>query len=120
VSAALPAAVDLSAPRLEIADGWIVEVGDTHTCGTGPDGHYGAHEPGCGITPLIELGELDRRMRALGRVSFAVRVDDQGGGHRVVRVYAGPPGGTRAWLGNLTALPEEAQALVDLFGEVES
>ena len=27
-----------------------VEVG-THTCGTGPGGHYGVHEPGCGAEP---------------------------------------------------------------------
>lgn len=27
-----------------------VEV-EGHTCGTGPEGYYGAHEPGCGSEP---------------------------------------------------------------------
>jgi hypothetical protein len=35
--------------------GWLVEQVDQHTCGTGPNGHYGHHEPGCGLIPLVEL-----------------------------------------------------------------
>jgi hypothetical protein len=43
--AALP-----SGPCPECNGTGAVEVGK-HTCGTGPDGYYGAHEPGCGLEP---------------------------------------------------------------------
>lgn len=99
-----------------IENGWLIEVTGEHTCGTGPDGHYGVHEPGCGTTPLISIEELNKRMSALGRVSFAVLPQDTGGGHHHVRIFAGKPGETRAFLGALTCSADEAQALVDLFG----
>lgn len=33
---------------------WISEDVGEHTCGTAKDGHYGAHQPGCGLEPLVE------------------------------------------------------------------
>lgn len=42
-------------PHLEIEGDWLVEVVDEHTCGTGPNGHYGLHEPGCGTVPVAQL-----------------------------------------------------------------
>lgn len=44
--------------RLSIDRGWLVYDTGHHTCGTGPDGHYGAHEPGCGLEPLMTVEEL--------------------------------------------------------------
>lgn len=37
---------------------WLVDVHQHHTCGTGPNGHYGAHEPGCGEVPVVNLRGL--------------------------------------------------------------
>lgn len=42
---------------------WLVEVVNKHTCGTGPDGYYGAHEPGCGSIPVANIGPLLDRVR---------------------------------------------------------
>lgn len=53
--------------RLLIMGEWLAEDVGRHTCGTGPDGHYGAHEPGCGIEPVMTLAELDELMTALGK-----------------------------------------------------
>lgn len=47
------------ARELAIVNDWLVESVGEHTCGTGPEGHYGAHEPGCGYVPLVNLAELD-------------------------------------------------------------
>ncbi len=33
-------------------NGWLAEAVDDHTCGTGKDGYYGLHEPGCGLSPV--------------------------------------------------------------------
>lgn len=44
--------------RLRIEDGWLVREANHHTCGTGPDGYYGAHEPGCGLVPEVHLSTL--------------------------------------------------------------
>lgn len=44
--------------RLHVINDYLVEETGKHTCGTGPDGYYGLHEPGCGyeiITPLSEI-----------------------------------------------------------------
>ncbi|WP_159795719.1 hypothetical protein [Puerhibacterium puerhi] len=50
-----------AAPEVEwrIEGTWLVEVANEHTCGTGPHGHYGAHEPGCGLVPIQDLSQLD-------------------------------------------------------------
>lgn len=45
--------------NLSIMNGWLVEMVGKHNCGTGPDGHYGAHEPGCGYEPHLNLAELE-------------------------------------------------------------
>lgn len=45
--------------NLSIMNGWLVEMVGKHTCGTGPDGHYGAHEPGCGYEPHLNLADLE-------------------------------------------------------------
>ena len=38
---------------------WLVEHVNEHTCGTGKDGYYGAHEPGCGTLPVQDLAQMD-------------------------------------------------------------
>lgn len=37
---------------------WLVERTGEHTCGTGRGGHYGAHEPGCGVIPIGKVEDL--------------------------------------------------------------
>lgn len=44
--------------RLRIEGTWLVREVDEHTCGTGPGGHYGLHEPGCGLIPEVDLSTL--------------------------------------------------------------
>lgn len=57
---ALAAASKVHEPKdLSIMNGWLVEMVGKHNCGTGPDGHYGAHEPGCGYEPHLNLAELE-------------------------------------------------------------
>jgi hypothetical protein len=53
---------DFKAGKVGIENGWLVEYVSKHTCGTGPNGYYGAHEPGCGTVPLMDLwkGWLNR------------------------------------------------------------
>lgn len=38
-----------------IENGWLVDIVDHHTCGTGENGHYGLHEPGCGRVPVFDI-----------------------------------------------------------------
>lgn len=40
---------------LTVMADWLVEYAGEHTCG---DGEYGAHEPGCGYVPLINLAGM--------------------------------------------------------------
>lgn len=70
----------------EAIDGrWLVEVHDHHTCGTGEGGHYGAHEPGCGTVPLLDLrglegwAEHEREVKAEA-LREAARIVRQGAG----------------------------------------
>lgn len=44
--------------RLHVIGDWLVEETGNHTCGTGPDGHYGIHEPGCGYEPITPLDQI--------------------------------------------------------------
>ena len=44
--------------RLKVVNGYLVEYVGRHTCGTGPDGHYGAHEPFCGYEMICNLSEI--------------------------------------------------------------
>ena len=44
--------------RHYIMDGWLVIDTGKHTCGTDPGGHYGAHEPGCGLEQALRLDNL--------------------------------------------------------------
>lgn len=44
--------------RMRVEGDWLVQEVDEHTCGTGPGGHYGAHEPGCGLVPVLDLSQL--------------------------------------------------------------
>lgn len=48
----------MSSTEYAIENGWLVEVVNEHTCGTGPGGHYGAHEPGCGMVPVARVEDL--------------------------------------------------------------
>lgn len=62
--------------RHYIMDGWLVIDTGQHTCGTDPGGHYGAHEPGCGLEQALRLDNLpgwpgderDRLAEAVERV----------------------------------------------------
>jgi hypothetical protein len=65
------------AERLRIDGEWLVLEVDRHTCGTGPEGHYGAHEPGCGLEPLLRLDELDALLTALGKYGAPINVPDE-------------------------------------------
>lgn len=38
---------------------WLVEDVGHHTCGTGPGGHFGAHERGCGTEPVLDLSRVE-------------------------------------------------------------
>lgn len=51
----------MSDAEYAIENGWLVEVVNEHTCGTGRDGHYGAHEPGCGRVPIERIDDLLRK-----------------------------------------------------------
>lgn len=44
--------------RLRIEGTWLVQEVGRHTCGAGPGGHYGLHEPGCGLIPEVDLSTL--------------------------------------------------------------
>ncbi|UFU03463.1 hypothetical protein LQF12_02295 [Ruania suaedae] len=44
--------------KLGVEGDWLVRYVNKHTCGTGPDGHYGHHEPGCGSIPVMSLDEI--------------------------------------------------------------
>lgn len=51
---------ELSDPsKLSILNGWLVLDVGRHNCGTDFGGHFGAHEPGCGIEPVVRLDTLD-------------------------------------------------------------
>lgn len=41
-----------------IANGWLCEAVNAHTCGTARGGYYGAHEPGCGLMPVARVDAL--------------------------------------------------------------
>lgn len=47
-----------SVEGMHIVSGWLVEPVGEHTCGAGPNGHYGAHEPGCGYEAVARLDDL--------------------------------------------------------------
>lgn len=49
---------DFKSGKIGIENGWLVEYVDKHTCGTGKNGYYGQHEPGCGTVPLFDLWQV--------------------------------------------------------------
>jgi hypothetical protein len=59
-----------------VENGWLCEVVNEHTCGTGPDGYCGAHEPGCGLVPVARVDELLREQAEAHRLR-AARADHQ-------------------------------------------
>lgn len=63
-------------PRLAIDSGWLVEEVDEHTCGTGRDGHYGAHEPGCGLVPVMTVAALVGLFDTLTAVGLPINRPD--------------------------------------------
>jgi hypothetical protein len=52
--------------NLKLFGDTVAEWTGEHTCGTGRDGYYGAHEPGCGWVPVgrIDLREHDAEVQA--------------------------------------------------------
>ena len=69
--------------RHYIMDGWLVIDTGRHTCGTDPGGHYGTHEPGCGLEQALRLDNLpgwpgderDRLVATVERVQALAPVD---------------------------------------------
>lgn len=55
--------------RLAITGEWLVEETGRHTCGTEAGGHYGQHEPGCGLEPVMRLTELEALLAREGASS---------------------------------------------------
>lgn len=47
-----------SSGEVRIEGTWLVRDVGKHTCGTAMGGHYGAHEPGCGTVPEVNLATL--------------------------------------------------------------
>lgn len=91
--------------RHYIMDGWLVIDTGRHTCGTGPGGHYGAHEPGCGLEQALQLDNLqgwpgderDRLAAQVERVRALTYVSDDGtryghDGHSPIDGYPECPG----------------------------
>mgnify|MGYP001161892120 CR=1 FL=1 len=79
--------------RHYIMDGWLVIDTGKHTCGTGPGGHYGAHEPGCGLEQALRLDNLpgwpgDERDRLRDRRATGRR---RAGGQGLAGARGGPP-----------------------------
>lgn len=68
---------------------WLVEVVNKHTCGTGPDGYYGAHEPGCGSIPVANIGPLLDRVRREEGERIAQAIDEEDGSFGVGEGYGG-------------------------------
>ena len=70
---------ELDPSRHSIMGGWLVIATGQHNCGTGPGGHFGAHEPGCGLEQAVQLDNLpgwpgderDRLATAVERVQRA-------------------------------------------------
>ena len=60
VAAALAAAQEREqrVAEFRIVGTWLIEEVGHHTCGTERGGHFGAHEPGCGQEPVINLAAV--------------------------------------------------------------
>jgi len=76
------AAIDAGTACPECNGTGEVEVGH-HTCGTGPDGYYGIHEPGCGTEPCPRGCPYIGQPKASGPCTFpdAHRADQCNGYH---------------------------------------
>jgi hypothetical protein len=59
-------------PRYELIDGnggqWLVQDVGRHNCGTGPSGHFGAHEPACGAEPVGRVVDLLATLAAVAEL----------------------------------------------------
>lgn len=62
---ATPDPAEVERPRYEITGYGLIAYVGGHTCGTSPDGHFGAHEPWCGWEPVCTLDELDELVGSL-------------------------------------------------------
>lgn len=54
--------------KLELVNGWLVQVVDEHTCGAGP-GSGAGHEPDCGLVPIVSVEHLFELLAAEAAVS---------------------------------------------------
>lgn len=86
VPAAGEAATEAETGTLRVEGHWLVREVDHHTCGTSPDGYYGAHEPGCGLVPEVDLSalpgwrsEADIKAEALREAADAMRLAKEPG-----------------------------------------
>lgn len=103
--------------RFLIEGDWLVEDVGHHTCGTGPDGHYGAHERGCGLEPLISLDQLDQIMRARARFAARILPAEEHEECVAVQVLGGDALGLRRLQGELELPRDLAAALLLALGE---
>lgn len=95
--AILPREVDggeAEAPQfnLKLFGDTVAEWTGEHTCGTGRDGYYGAHEPGCGWVPVgrIDLREHDADVLEAAAEAAAADADSDDHSETTMRVF-------RAW-----------------------
>ena len=56
---------------------WLVEYVNEHTCGTGRDGYYGAHERGCGTVPVQDLAQMDGWAEHVAAIKAEAVADDR-------------------------------------------
>lgn len=52
--------------KLELVNGWLVQVVDEHTCGAG-SGSGAGHEPDCGLVPIASFEHLFELLAAEAR-----------------------------------------------------
>lgn len=74
-------------PGYALFDGWLVQDVGRHTCGTGPHGHFGAHEPGCGLEPIGPIQEVVDAY--LGRTAALVGLVDWLATSRAMQFHGG-------------------------------
>lgn len=89
---------------LRIEEHWLVREVNEHTCGTGPNGYYGAHEPGCGLVPELDLSalpgwrsEAEIKAEALREAADQIRLYIEAGPDSV-RTYPDWRGRVSDWL----------------------
>lgn len=82
--------------KVEIVNGWLVEVVDQHTCGAGP-GSGAGHEPDCGLVPITSLEHVFELLKAEVEQALAASP---------ISIYTGHENGCRSESTPLGEFPE--------------